>query len=156
MDPGQTKAVDPRMHSAEHILSGTMVRLFGCGRPFTTHIEKKKSKVDIRFPRPLTDTELADLERRVNGVIAMNLPVREELLAREEAARRFDLVRLPDSAGEIVRIVHIGDYDACPCSGPHVRATGDIGVFRLVSATHEDGALRIRFRLSAADSRSDS
>lgn len=156
MESQQTKAVDPRMHSAEHILSGTMVRLHGCGRPFTTHLEKKKSKVDIRFPRPLTDAELADLERRVNEVIAMNLPVREELLAREDAAGRFDLARLPDSAGETVRIVHIGDYDACPCSGPHVRTTGDIGVFRLVSATYEDNALRIRFKLSAADPRRDS
>ena len=108
MESGQPKSVDPRMHSAEHILSGTMVRLYGCGRPFTTHLEKKKSKVDIQFPRPLTQEELSDLERRVNEVIALDLPVWEELLDRPEAARRFDLARLPDSAGETVRIVHIG------------------------------------------------
>jgi alanyl-tRNA synthetase len=150
METGHPKEVDPRMHSAEHLLSGTMVRLFGCGRPFTTHLEKKKSKVDIRFPRPLTDDELADLERRVNEVIAMDLPVREELLARGDASRRFDLARLPDSSGETVRIIHIGDYDACPCSGPHVRSTGEIGTLRVISASHEEGALRIRFKLSAA------
>ncbi|MBP1655182.1 MAG: Alanyl-tRNA synthetase, partial [Bacteroidetes bacterium] len=89
MESGQPKSVDPRMHSAEHILSGTMVRLYGCGRPFTTHLEKKKSKVDIQFPRPLTQEELSDLERRVNEVIALDLPVWEELLDRPEAARRF-------------------------------------------------------------------
>jgi Ser-tRNA(Ala) deacylase AlaX len=136
------------MHSAEHILSGTMVRLHGCGRPFTTHLEKKKSKVDIRFPRPLTEEEFAGLEQRVNEVIAQDLPVWEELLERDEASRRFDLARLPDSTGDTVRIIHIGDYDACPCSGQHVRTTSEIGTFRLVSASHEDGALRIRFKLS--------
>jgi len=150
MDSGQTKIVDPRMHSAEHILSGTMVRIHGTGRPFTTHLEKKKSKVDFRFPRPLTDEELADLERRVNQVIAGDLPVWEETLDREEAARQFDLARLPDSAGERVRIVHIGDYDACPCSGEHVRTTSEIGIFRLISASHDEGALRLRFKLSSA------
>lgn len=150
MDDAGRKITDPRMHSAEHILSGTMVQLYGCGRPFTTHLEKKKSKIDIRFARPLTDNELADLERRVNEIIAGDLPVREEWLDRAEASRRFDLARLPDSAGETVRIIHIGNYDACPCSGEHVRRTSEIGPFRIVSASHEDGALRIRFRLSSA------
>jgi misacylated tRNA(Ala) deacylase len=148
MESGQPKSVDPRMHSAEHILSGTMVRLYGCARPFTTHLEKKKSKVDIQFPRPLTQEELSGLERRVNEVIALGLPVWEELLDRPEAARRFDLGRLPDSAGETVRIIHIGEYDACPCSGSHVGNTAEIGLFRMVSASHEEGGLRIRFKLS--------
>ena len=148
MESGQVKTVDPRMHSAEHILSGTMVQLYGCGRPFTTHLEKRKSKVDIQFPRPLTQEELSGLERRVNEIIALGLPVSEELLDRPEAARRFDLGRLPDSAGETVRIIHIGDYDACPCSGSHVGNTAEIGVFRMVSASHEEGTLRIRFKLS--------
>jgi misacylated tRNA(Ala) deacylase len=49
--------------------------------------------------------------------------------------------------GDIVRIVHIGDFDACPCSGVHVRSTREIGVFRIVSTTFEDGALRVRFKL---------
>jgi Ser-tRNA(Ala) deacylase AlaX len=139
------------MHSAEHILTGTLIRMVGCGRPFTTHLEKKKSKADYAFGRSLTPAEENELEERVNEVIARDLPVRAELLPRETAAAAFDLRRLPEEAGEQVRIVRIGDYDACPCSGVHVESTSEIGRFRLVSTTFEDGALRVRFKLGRDD-----
>jgi misacylated tRNA(Ala) deacylase len=77
-----------RMHSAEHILNQTMVRLFKCDRCFRAHIEKKKSKCDYHFDRPLTDEEIHDIESKVNQVIDSNLPVREEFLTREEAQAR--------------------------------------------------------------------
>ena len=141
------KEYDPRMHSAEHILNQTMVRMFSRGRSFSAHIEKKKSKCDYHFDRDLTPQEKAEVERRVNEVIAADLPVGEEYLAREEAARSFDLSRLPGEAGERVRIIRIGDYDACPCSGDHVGHSGMIGGFRIISTDHADGVLRVRFRL---------
>ena len=141
------KEIDPRMHTAEHLLSGTLVAMFGMGRPFTTHLEKKKSKADYRFDRTLTDVEARAVEARVNALIAADLPVREEFLPREEAAKRFDLSRLPDSAGDRVRVVHCGDADTCPCSGPHVTSTRQCGRIRLISWSHEEGALRVRFKL---------
>src|SRR5512137_9297 len=100
------------MHSAEHILTGTLVRMFACGRPFTTHLEKKKSKADYAFSRALSQIEVEEIERQVNDVIARDLPVRAEFLPREAAATAHDLSRLPEETGEIVRIVSIGDYDA--------------------------------------------
>jgi Ser-tRNA(Ala) deacylase AlaX len=135
-----TKNYDPRMHSAEHILNQTMVRMFDRGRAFSAHVEKKKSKCDYHFERDLTGEEREELERRVNEVIAADLPVREEYLTREEAGRSFNLSRLPGEAGETIRIIRIGDYDACPCSGT-------IGAFRILSTAHGEGVLRIRFRL---------
>ena len=62
--------VEPRMHTAEHLLNQTMVRLFGCGRAFSSHIERKRSKCDFRFPRALTAGETAELEKRVNEAVA--------------------------------------------------------------------------------------
>ncbi len=47
------------------------------------------------------------------------------------------------------RFVHIGDYDACPCSGNHVHTTMEIGQFRIISTAQEPGAFRIRFKLEA-------
>ena len=82
-----SKEYDPRMHSAEHILNQTMVRMFGRGRSFSAHIEKKKSKCDYHFERDLTADERVELERRVNEVIASDVAVREEHLAREEALK---------------------------------------------------------------------
>ena len=141
------KEIDPRMHTAEHLLSGTLVAMFGMGRPFTTHLEKKKSKADYRFARTLTEEEARSVEERVNALIDADLPVREEYLSREEAAAQFDLSRLPDAAGDRVRVVHCGNADACPCSGPHVASTKQCGRIRLISWSYEDGALRVRFRL---------
>ena len=54
------KQYDPRMHSAEHILNQTMVRLLHTDRSFSAHIEKKKSKCDYRFDRKLTDEEIGE------------------------------------------------------------------------------------------------
>jgi misacylated tRNA(Ala) deacylase len=146
------KDVDPKMHSAEHILSGTLMKMFRCGRPFTTHLEKKKSKADFHFDRPLTEEETREVERRVNDVILSDLAVREEHIPRSEAEKVFDLARLPEEAGESIRIIHIGDYDACPCSGTHVRSTKEIGRFRIISTSFEQGALRVRFKLEGSGS----
>ncbi len=141
------KEIDPRMHTAEHLLSGTLVSMFGMERPFTTHIEKKKSKADYRFDRTLTDDEARAVEEQVNALIAADLPVTEEFLSREEAELTFDLSRLPDASGDRVRVIRCGDADTCPCSGPHVRSTGECGKIRLISWSYEEGALRVRFRL---------
>ena len=141
------KQYDPSMHSAEHLLNQTMVRMFNCGRCVNAHVEKKKSRIDYRFSRNLTDPEVAEIERRMNDVIGLQLTVREEFLARAEAERKYNLRKLPDDAGDRIRIILIGDYDACPCSGQHVENTREIGGFSIVSTSYENGLLRIRFRL---------
>ena len=56
----------PSMHTAEHLIGGAVVRMLGCGRAFTTHIERKKSKCDFRCERGLTPDELERIERTVN------------------------------------------------------------------------------------------
>ncbi len=141
------KRYDPRMHSAEHILNQTMVRMFNCGRAVSAHIEPKKSKCDYRIDRDLTPAEIAEIEQRVNEVIRADLPIRAVLKPRAEAAQEIDLTRLPADAGETVRIVTVGDYDACPCSGEHAASSGTIGSFRIISTDRQNGLLRIRFRI---------
>ena len=137
------------MHTVEHLLNQTMVRLLGCGRAFSSHIEKKKSKCDYRFTRDLSPEEKAELERRINEAILADLPVSEELVPLAEAREKFDLERLPPgTAGAVLRVIRIGDYDAVPCIGPHVGSTREIGGFRLVSSSFEAGVLRIRFKLA--------
>jgi misacylated tRNA(Ala) deacylase len=141
------KEYDPRMHSAEHILNQTMVRMFNKGRSFSAHIEKKKSKCDYHFDRELTQDELSKIESKVNEIIGQNLPVTESYLPREEALKNFSLEKLPDQAGDNIRIIKIGDYDACPCIGNHVASTKEIGGFKIISSSFEDGVLRLRFKL---------
>lgn len=142
------KRVDPRMHSAEHILNQTMDRMFHCGRCFSAHIEKKKSKCDYHFDRPLTDADIQKIESQVNRIIQADMPVVEEWVPRREAQQNFNLARLPQDTDEMIRMIKIGDYDACPCIGPHIGTTGEIGRFRITTTSFENGVLRIRYRLS--------
>ncbi len=137
------------MHSAEHILNRTMARMFDCGRALSAHIEKKKSKCDYRFDRPLSDEEITEIQRRVNDVIRADLPIAESFITREEARTRFDLERLPADADDTIRIVSVGDYDACPCIGRHVPSTRRIGTFRITTLNFKNGVLRVRFKLDS-------
>jgi misacylated tRNA(Ala) deacylase len=141
------KAEFPPMHTAEHILNGTMVKTFGCKRACGAHVERTKSKLDYVFPRSLTDDEVQAVEDKVNQVIAADLPVTMEYVKQNDVADRFDLDRLPDDATQTVRIVHVGDYDECLCAGSHVEHTAQIGHFRISSTRYQDGKLRIVFRL---------
>lgn len=142
----QEQSIAP-MHTSEHILNQTMVRMFGCERSRHTHIERKKSKLDYHLPSCPDAAQIADIERAVNEVIDQHLPVTEKFVSREEAAGEFDLEKLPDAAGDTLRIVCVGDYDACPCIGTHVTNTSEIGHFRISSTRYEDGMFRIVFRL---------
>jgi len=142
------KEYDPRMHSAEHILNQTMVRIFNCGRAFSAHIEKKKSKCDYHFERNLSAEEIVQIENKVNEVIKSDLPIKEMILSREEAGNIVSLARLPEDAGDKVRIIAIGDYDMCPCSGVHALTTSEIGEFKIISTDCANGILRIRFKIN--------
>jgi len=147
-----SKSYDPRMHSAEHILNQTMVRMFNSGRSFSAHIEKKKSKCDYHFTRNLTSEELSVIEKKVNEIILTDMNVSEGFLTREEARVNFNLERLPEGAGDEIRIIKIGDYDSCPCSGIHVKSTMEIGGFKIISSDFNGGVLRIRFKLTGESS----
>lgn len=109
------KQYDPRMHTAEHILNQTMVRMYSCGRSFNSHIERKKSKCDYRIGRALTKEEVMEIERKVNDVICSHLNVTEGFVSKSQAAEFLDLTKLPTDAPDEIRVIRVGDYDACAC-----------------------------------------
>lgn len=137
----------PPMHTAEHILNGTMVRLFGCPRSRNAHIERKKSKCDYLLDSCPTDEQVEEIERTVNEVIARNLDVTVYFMTREQAAKIVDLSKLPENVSETLRIVRVGDYDACACIGAHVNNTSEIGTFKILSHDFEDGRWRVRWKV---------
>jgi misacylated tRNA(Ala) deacylase len=140
----------PPMHTAEHILNATMDRLFHCGRAFSSHVERKKSKLDYHLSAPLSPEQIAEVERRVNEVIEADMDVKMELVKKADVAGRFDMSRLPDDASDVVRIVRVGHYDECLCVGRHVSHTAEIGHFRISSSRWQGGVQRLVFRLDEA------
>lgn len=137
----------PPMHTTEHIVNQTMVRLFECGRAVSAHIERKKSKLDFKLPQPPSDDAIRQVEEAVNRVIQEHLPVTTQYITQDEARTRFDLGRLPQNASDTVRVVKVGDYDECLCIGRHVENTSEIGTFKIISHDYKDGILRMRFKL---------
>ena len=135
------------MHTTEHIVNRTMINLFDCGRSVEAHIEKKKSKMDFALKECPTDAQIQQIEDYVNEVIRRNLPVTMEFITQEEAMGRFEMERLPENASETVRVVRVGDFDECLCIGQHVENTSEIGTFKIISHSYENGILRIRFKL---------
>lgn len=135
------------MHSAEHILNQTMDRMYRCGRCFNAHIERKKSKCDYHFNKALSPAEIEEIQTRVNQIIESDLPVNERFVTRSAAEDQCNVDKLPADAGDRIRIVSIGDYDHCPCIGPHVTSTAEIGKFKITSTAFDDGILRIRYKL---------
>lgn len=142
------------MHTAEHILNATMVKMFGCPRSRNAHIERKKSKCDYLLMQEPSAEKIAAIEAAVNEVIGNKLPVTVEYMTQAEAAGIVDLSKLPQNATDTLRIVRVGDYDACACAGGHVGNTSEIAPFKIISADFtpaesagEPGKWRLRFKL---------
>ena len=135
------------MHTTEHILNQTMVRMFGCSRSKNAHIERKKSKCDYLLAESPTDEQISEITRIVNETIRLNLPVTEEFMTHGEAADIVDLSKLPDDVSKTLRIIKVGDYDACACIGQHVKNTSEIGRFEILTHDFENGRWRVRWRV---------
>jgi len=142
------KLYNEPMHTCEHILNQTLVRMFGCGRSVNAHIERKKSKCDYLLSAAPTEVQIAEITQKVNDIIDAHLPVYEELMSREEAAKIADLSKLPADASETLRVIRVGDYDACACIGQHVDNTSELGRFEIISHDFENGRWRVRFKMT--------
>jgi alanyl-tRNA synthetase len=141
------KQEHPPMHTAEHILNATMVKMFGCPRSRNAHIEKKKSKCDYILDAEPTEAQIAEIEAKVNEVIGQNLDVTIEFMPLAQAGAYVDLSKLPENVSETLRIVKVGDYDACACIGAHVENTSQIGTFKILSHDFADGRWRVRWKV---------
>ena len=139
----------PPAHTAEHLLNQTMIRLFGCGRSYNAHVERKKSKMSFHLDHKPTRQEEKEIERRMNELIEEDLPVTFEFVTRENIPEGVMLDRLPDDASETIRLVRIGDYDVCPCIGKHVRSTRQIGRFEMLGTNWDEieKSFRVRFKI---------
>lgn len=143
------KAEFPPMHTAEHLLNQTMVRMFGCERSRNAHIERKKSKINYTLKSEPTAEQIAEIERIMNDLIQQDIPVVYDFVTRDEIPEDVTLNKLPDDASETLRIVRIGDYDVCACIGAHVKSTGEIVSFHINSTSWNDGNFRIVFKVGA-------
>ncbi len=135
-----------RMHSAEHLLTAVMRRLYGSPRNLEFHLGDRKTKCDYEVVRPLGPEDARSIENAVNAEIRRDHPVNVMQITRGDA-QHLDLWKVPPDA-ETIRVVRVGDVDETPCSGEHVEHAGEIGRFVLKSYEMRSPTLvRIRFGL---------
>jgi Ser-tRNA(Ala) deacylase AlaX len=139
----------PPAHTAEHLLNQTMIRLFDCERSYNAHVERKKSKMSFHLSRKPSRQEEKEIERQMNELIEADLPVTFEYVTRDTLPEGISEDRLPDDAGDDIRLVRIGDYDVCPCIGKHVRSTAQIGRFEMLGTNWDEmeRSFRVRFKI---------
>ena len=139
-----------RNHTATHLMHAALREVLG------THVKQAGSVVSPNYLRfdfthyqPLTRDELAEIERLVNYHVLRNEPVRTELLPLEDAMRTGAMALFGEKYAEKVRVLTVpgeeGIFSKELCGGTHVRATGDIGLFKITSdESIASGTRRIR------------
>ena len=130
-------------HSATHLMHEALRRVLG------KHVEQKGSLVDAqrtRFdfshPKPLTEEEVRKIEALVNAAIQKNYDVTARIMKYDEAIRAGALAFFGDKYGDEVRVLTMGDFSTELCGGTHVKRTGDIGFFKIVSESGVAAGIR--------------
>ena len=142
----------PPAHTAEHLLNQVMIRMFGTERSSNAHIERKKSKMMFILDHKPDRKEEKAIEAEMNRLITEDLPVKYEMVDRNNIPNGVSVDKLPEDASEMLRLVRIGDFDVCLCIGKHVRSTAQIGRFEMLGTNwdEEKHAFRVRFKVIPA------
>jgi alanyl-tRNA synthetase len=137
-------------HSATHLVHAALRHRLG------EHVTQKGSLVaedrfrfDFSHPKPLSREDITAVEAEVNAEIRANEPVSTRLMSPDEAIAAGAMALFGEKYGDEVRVLAMGrpgeegrHYSVELCGGTHVRATGDIGVFRIVSESAVSSGVR--------------
>ena len=129
-------------HSGEHILSGLMHKRFGVDN-VGFHLSDK-GPVTVDFNSQISYEQVLEVQDEANRVIWSDLPVKVSFPASEEL-KDIDYRSKIEIDGQ-VRLISIGEkaeIDICACCAPHVAATGEIGILKILSVVNWKGGIRV-------------
>jgi alanyl-tRNA synthetase len=135
-----------RNHTATHLVHAALREVLG------THVKQAGSIVapnylrfDFTHYQPMTEDEVKEVERLVNEQVLRNVKVDTDVMPVEEAMRSGAMALFGEKYSGMMRVLTVPGFSKELCGGTHVRATGDIGVFKITSdESIASGVRRIR------------
>lgn len=136
----QHRFFNMQQHSGEHLFSGLVYKKYGY-KNVGFHLSNQIATMD--FDGILTTRQIEELEWAVNEAVAANVEIKTLYPSKEELAKLKYRSKIEIEGA--VRIVEISGYDICACCAPHVKYTGEIGIFKIQSVQNYKGGVRISF-----------
>ncbi|MEM3643058.1 MAG: hypothetical protein QXU70_04170, partial [Thermoplasmatales archaeon] len=141
-------------HTATHILLSSVRDVLG------PHIwqagaqkDERISRLDVTHFSDISESQVAEIERRANEIIRMDLPIHKEFVQRNEAEEYygFTLYQGGIPEGRMLRLVEIPGIDAEGCGGTHLDRTGEVGFIKILRVERiQDGVIRFHFSAGEA------
>jgi len=142
VDESRRQAIS-KNHTATHLLHAALRQTLGDHvKQAGSLVSSERMRFDFTHFAGLTDEELKHIETLVNEKIRQNLPVQTRQISLEEGLQSGAMAIFEEKYGEQVRMVTVDEFSRELCGGIHVRATGEIGLFKIVSETSIAAGMR--------------
>ncbi|HYW05789.1 MAG TPA: alanine--tRNA ligase, partial [Longimicrobium sp.] len=129
-----TRRDTERNHTATHLLHAALRGVLGEHvHQMGSLVAPERLRFDFAHGGPMSPEEVSDVEGRVNRAIWANTVVNQEEMGYQDAIRRGAMALFSEKYGDTVRVIDIPGVSMELCGGTHVRTTGQIGLFRIVS-----------------------
>ena len=138
-----TGVATTRLHTATHLLNAALKQVLSPDvNQKGSNITPERLRFDFNFPRPMTQEEIAAVEKLVNEKIAENIPVVYEEMPYEQARAEGIVGVFDNKYGDVVKTYSIGNFSREMCGGPHAASTGELGHFKIVKEQSSASGIR--------------